>query len=137
MRGDQICLRQVLINIIGNAVKFTDSGSRIVSVLSGSKPDTLHFAIKDTGIGITPEQLGKIFNPFIQADNSVSRRFGGTGLGTTISKQIVALMGGDIWAESEFGKGSTFHFTAQLPMASLSDLGRDNANPLPEQGAET
>ena len=122
VHGDHLRLRQVLVNLIGNAQKFTDKGSIIVSVQLGDKPDVLHFIVTDTGIGMTPDQLGKIFNPFIQADNRVSRRYGGTGLGTTISKQIVALMGGDIWAESEFGVGSVFHFTSNLPRIADADL---------------
>ncbi|MDM8525103.1 response regulator [Desulfococcaceae bacterium HSG8] len=110
--GDPGRLRQILVNLIGNAVKFTEKGSISVKVGSES-PDVLRFSVSDTGIGIPAEKLGKIFKPFTQADSSTSRRYGGTGLGTTISRQLVSLMSGKIWVESEEGKGSKFCFTVQ------------------------
>jgi len=112
-KGDKERLRQVLINLLGNAVKFTNKGGISVSVAPGSSGRLL-FSIADTGIGIPSEKIGKIFEPFTQADGSLSRKFGGMGLGTTISTHLVRLMGGRIWVESEVGKGSIFYFTVQL-----------------------
>lgn len=117
-------LRQVLTNLIGNAVKFTEQGNIVIAVDlleidSDSKQHLIQFAIQDTGIGMTPEQLTNVFEAFSQADASMSRRFGGTGLGTTISKQLVELMGGEIKASSELGKGSTFSFTLPLKPINL------------------
>ncbi|MEO5376479.1 MAG: PAS domain S-box protein [Magnetococcus sp. DMHC-6] len=120
LMGDPTRLRQVILNLVGNAIKFTEKGRITVSVRPGEQADLLHFAVSDTGIGMTPEQTAKVFEAFSQADVSTTRRFGGTGLGTTISKQIVEIMGGTIWVESEAGKGSVFHFTARLPIASLT-----------------
>lgn len=113
--GDPARLRQVLINLIGNAIKFTDKGSVTLQVEPTTKKDFLHFKIKDTGIGIPEDRLEAIFAPFAQADTSTTRKYGGTGLGTTISRQIVECMKGKIWAESEEGTGSTFHFTVFIP----------------------
>lgn len=107
-------LRQVLINLIGNAVKFTSSGSVTIKVYPLPNQGVT-FEIIDTGIGMSPEQTLHVFDAFSQADASMSRRYGGTGLGTTISKQLVELMGGSIEVESELGKGTTFRFT--LPLA--------------------
>ncbi|MBC8199747.1 MAG: HAMP domain-containing protein [Desulfobacterales bacterium] len=112
--GDSTKLRQILINLAGNSIKFTEKGEIVVNVeiLERSGDDiTLHFSVKDTGIGISKERLSKIFESFTQADSSTTRKYGGTGLGLTISKQLVEKMGGKIWVESEMGKGSTFHFT--------------------------
>ena len=111
--GDALRLRQVLTNILGNAIKFTEHGSVRLSI--NPDGDMVHFAVRDTGIGIPPDRLENIFDLFTQADASMSRRFGGSGLGTTISRQLVELMGGQIWAESEVGRGSTFH--VRLPLA--------------------
>lgn len=111
VRGDPHHLRQVLINLAGNAVKFTDSGSVTVHVSVQAENDAsvrLKFSIRDTGIGIAPEAQSKIFESFTQADQSTTRRFGGSGLGTTIAKQLVQLMGGRIGLESAIGLGSTF-----------------------------
>ncbi len=117
--ADGTRLRQVLLNLLSNAVKFTEAGEVVVAVQAktlarhnGSNGRyELHFAVRDTGIGIPPERLERIFQPFQQADASTHRRYGGTGLGLAITRHLVELMGGRIWVESEVGKGSTFHFT--------------------------
>ncbi|HEY9192190.1 MAG TPA: ATP-binding protein, partial [Methyloversatilis sp.] len=111
-RGDAMRIRQVLMNLVGNAIKFTQVGRVTVRVQMRGR--MLHFAVEDTGIGIAADRLPVIFDPFTQADASMSRRFGGTGLGTTICRQLVELMGGLIWADSTLGVGSTFHFTLPL-----------------------
>ena len=115
--GDPSRLHQVLLNLLGNAIKFTQYGHVQLKVIPGPDEELLEFLIVDTGIGMSEEQIANIFEAFTQADTSTSRRFGGTGLGTTISRQLVELMGGQIWVESTPGKGSTFHFTAHLPAA--------------------
>ena len=109
--GDATRLRQVLLNLLNNAVKFTEVGEVIVEVESDA-PGTLRFTVSDTGIGIAPEHQERIFQVFTQADNSTCRRFGGTGLGLAISSRIVERMGGRIWVESDIDKGSKFRFTA-------------------------
>lgn len=118
--GDPTRLRQVLINLIGNAIKFTATGTIMVRIALEENTNMLLFSVSDTGIGMTPEQTSNVFEAFAQADSSTNRRFGGTGLGTTISKQIVELMGGKIWAESEVNKGSTFYFTTSMEEAAES-----------------
>jgi len=118
LRGDELRVRQVLTNLLDNAIKFTEQGTVTLEV--GAEGDQLCIAVSDTGIGIAPERLQAIFDPFTQADASMTRRFGGTGLGTTISKQLVELMGGRIWAESEFGKGTTFHVRLPLVLARFA-----------------
>jgi PAS domain S-box-containing protein len=132
--GDWGRLRQVLVNLVGNAIKFTHQGEVVTSVevireqssvtsdpeSGASSLITLHFSVRDTGIGIAADKLGTIFEPFVQADGSMTRRYGGTGLGLTVSRRLAGLMGGRIWAESEVGKGSTFHFTARLSLQPLS-----------------
>ena len=119
--GDPLRLGQILTNLINNAVKFTDQGEiRVKAELleqTGEKVK-LRFSVRDTGIGMTPEQVGKLFRPFTQADMSTTRKHGGTGLGLTISLRLVELMGGQIWLESEPGVGSTFIFTAWLGVGS-------------------
>lgn len=121
LRGDPTRIRQVLLNLIGNAVKFTEKGGITVTVrmadnTSPNKPQ-VYFAVQDTGIGISKEGKKKLFTPFVQADSSIARRFGGTGLGLTICKKLVDAMGGEIQVESELGKGTVFHFTLILPPA--------------------
>ena len=116
--GDSLRLSQILINLCNNAVKFTDRGGEIIvsAELSEQDDDTvlLHFSVRDTGIGMTPEQVKKLFYEFSQADSSTTRRYGGTGLGLAISKKLVQRMGGEIWVESKAGKGSDFHFSIRL-----------------------
>lgn len=116
--GDPVRLRQVIINLLGNAIKFTPSGSVTIAISLDKHSELLHFTVTDTGIGMSQKQVEKVFDAFSQADASTNRRFGGTGLGTTISKQIVELMNGKIWAESKEGQGSSFHFTAELNEAT-------------------
>jgi len=120
--GDPGRLRQVLVNLVGNAIKFTDKGEVIVDVSVDrieAQDAALHFTVSDTGIGIAPEKQWQIFGAFVQADTSTTRRYGGTGLGLTISAQLVELMGGRIWIESGLGKGSRFHFLAHFDMQHL------------------
>ena len=112
--GDPLRLGQVLLNLSGNAVKFTETGEIVVATRIKAQKDnrlTLQFTISDTGIGLTEEQIGKLFQSFSQADTSTTRQYGGTGLGLTISKRLVEMMGGEIWVESQPGQGSQFHFT--------------------------
>jgi PAS domain S-box-containing protein len=117
VRGDSNRLRQVVINLIGNAIKFTDQGEVALNIhVEAEEGDDriIHFTISDTGIGIPPEKQKLIFQPFAQADTSTTRKYGGTGLGLTISKRLVGLMDGNMWVESEVGRGTQFHFTARL-----------------------
>jgi two-component system, sensor histidine kinase and response regulator len=119
--GDSGRLRQILLNLIGNALKFTSTGEIALKVQLDVIEDTssiLHFTVSDTGIGIAPEKLHLIFNSFSQADTSTTREFGGTGLGLTISRRLAEMMGGKVWVESEVGIGSQFHFTARLGNAT-------------------
>jgi len=120
LEGDALRLGQVMNNLVGNAVKFTDSGEihiKITQITTEPGYATLQFSVRDTGIGISEEQLAHLFQPFTQADKSITRRFGGTGLGLTISKRLVEMMGGNIVVESAPGKGSTFSFTIRLAVS--------------------
>jgi signal transduction histidine kinase/HPt (histidine-containing phosphotransfer) domain-containing protein len=136
IKGDSLRLRQVLANLLSNAIKFTGQGDVSVRIKMLSAPQheanqayplQLHFSVQDTGIGITPDRLARLFKPFVQADISTARHYGGTGLGLAISKRLVELMGGKMWAESVPGKGSTFHFSAnfqaepQVPRETLPE----------------
>lgn len=124
---DPARLRQVLLNLLNNAVKFTEQGEVVLSVShspAGVRQE-IHFAVRDTGIGIPQEDLGKLFQPFSQVDASLSRGYEGTGLGLAISKKLVELMGGKVWVETEEGKGSVFHFT----IMAKAPLGEPKAMP--------
>ncbi len=117
--GDPVRLRQVIVNLTENAVRFTEEGQVNISVETQKEEDSsvsLHFRVSDTGIGIPQDQIETIFESFKQADGSTTRKYGGTGLGLAISKQLVEMMGGEIWVDSELGKGSTFHFTARFQL---------------------
>lgn len=131
LTGDETRLRQILINLVGNALKFTPRGEVIVSVRRlrqrKGKP-SLEFAVKDTGIGIPAERVHALFQPFTQLDASTTRRFGGTGLGLTISKRLAEMMGGTMWVESQPGVGSTFHFTIQAEATPVQAIQQPPAN---------
>lgn len=117
VRGDAARLRQVIVNLLGNAIKFTQEGEVALKVQLESKEKSdcvVHFTVSDTGIGIAREKLGMIFDPFSQADTSTTRHYGGTGLGLTISTRLIEKMGGIVWVESEVGRGTHFHFTIRL-----------------------
>ena len=131
INGDVTRLRQVLLNLLSNAVKFTDHGEVVLNVSSRSAANDdveITFAVRDTGIGLSEEGMGRLFQSFSQADSSTTRKYGGTGLGLAISKRLAELMGGRMWAESAgTGRGSTFLFTlrathAELPLASRRDF---------------
>jgi PAS domain S-box-containing protein len=124
--GDVGRLRQIIVNLVGNAIKFTERGEVLLDVEMESPSDddriALHFAVRDTGIGIPEEKVDSIFDAFEQGHQFSTRRHGGTGLGLAICSRIVELMGGTIWAESEFGQGSIFHFTAPFRLAKKEDF---------------
>jgi len=133
VQADGLRLRQILVNLVSNAVKFTEQGSvsiRTERVSTDERGVPLRFSVVDTGIGIPPEKQRVIFDRFMQADGSTTREYGGTGLGTTIARQLVELMGGEIGLDSEPGRGSTFWFTVPLaPCAAPSDMGDGVAGP--------
>ena len=120
VKGDPTRLRQVLSNLVGNAVKFTQGGEILVSVIAGGRGRrqgaAIRFSVKDTGVGIPKEKQEAIFQEFTQADSSTTREYGGTGLGLTISRHLVSLMGGELQVESAEGEGSEFFFTLTLPI---------------------
>lgn len=123
--GDSSRLRQIVVNLVGNAIKFTHSGEVALKVQpeAGAGKDSLfRFSVTDTGIGIRQDKLQLIFDPFSQADTSTTRKYGGTGLGLTISARLAGMMGGKIWVESEEGRGSQFHFTARLKAANMNAI---------------
>ncbi|MBC7700561.1 response regulator [Aquabacterium sp.] len=119
--GDPMRLGQILINLGTNAIKFTERGDVLIGVevrrLEADRVE-LHFWVRDTGIGMSTELLGRLFQPFTQGDSSTTRQYGGTGLGLTISRQLVEMMGGKIWVDSQVGRGSTFHFTTRFGLQS-------------------
>ncbi|MEO6244791.1 MAG: CHASE domain-containing protein [Opitutaceae bacterium] len=131
-RGDPTRLRQILVNLLGNAVKFTERGEIVVSVRAEPLQDgrtELSFSVRDTGIGISSEGLGRLFQSFTQVDASTTRRFGGTGLGLVISKRLAEIMGGHMTVESELGKGSTFHFGVMVEPLGAKPRPWLSANP--------
>jgi signal transduction histidine kinase/CheY-like chemotaxis protein len=139
--GDAARLRQIVVNLIGNAIKFTSTGEVVLEASVDGRSGnelTLHFLVRDTGIGIAPEKQAMIFDPFSQADGSTTRQFGGTGLGLTISARLVAAMRGKLWVESTLGKGSRFHFTVCLESATDAPqaLSIDDASPTKQHGAK-
>ena len=123
--GDSTRLRQIIMNLVGNAIKFTSAGEVVVTAEleeSTAEEIVLHISVRDTGIGIPADRLGRLFKSFSQVDSSTTRKYGGTGLGLVISKQLCELMGGKIWVESEEDVGSTFHFTARVRKSSHDRL---------------
>ncbi len=131
IKGDVTRLRQILINLVNNGIKFTDKGEIFIFVSSNkisSKRYELIFSVKDTGIGIPKEKMGKLFKPFSQLDSSTTRTYGGTGLGLTISKKLSELMGGNMWVESVVGKGTNFYFTiiAEAVPRAQYDVDKEN-----------
>jgi len=137
--GDVTRVRQVLMNLVGNAVKFTERGEVLVSansVAEGAGRLRLDFAVRDTGIGIAPDKLDRLFKAFSQADTSTTRKYGGTGLGLVISDRLVKMMGGGVRVESEPGRGSTFHFSILTRRAEVSPAKRYLRGGLPELGGK-
>ena len=135
--GDAVRLRQVLINLLGNALKFTDQGEivlRIRQVEAEQERVTLEFSVRDSGIGMAPDQLARLFQPFMQVDSSTSRKFGGTGLGLAISQRLVNMMGGQISVQSTLGQGSVLVFTASFERQP--DIAQNAPRPEPHQGVE-
>ncbi len=138
LRGDPVRLRQILINLVGNAIKFTEQGEVAVEVQpqwQNESEISLRFSVKDTGIGVPAERLDQIFEAFTQVDSSTTRTYGGTGLGLTITSELLRLMQGRIWVESELGKGSTFYFTVRFQPSLSIQLGNSlqPVLPLPNQ----
>ncbi|MEM7530994.1 MAG: ATP-binding protein [Chloroflexota bacterium] len=135
--GDMTRLRQILINLVGNALKFTHEGQITITVTttgtttgaqSSTAHDTLQFCVQDTGIGISADRLESLFESFSQADSSTTRKYGGTGLGLTISKRLVEMMGGSIWVESTLGTGSQFYFTIPTESSTVKATSLENTN---------
>ena len=157
LRGDPVRLRQIIINLVGNAIKFTEKGKVVIKIEKFEQEEmekwrsgeynnreivhlppykssdsliTLHFVVKDTGIGIPEDKRDKIFEDFVQIDSSTTKKYGGTGLGLSISKKLVKMMGGEIWVNSKIGNGSTFHFIARFsPWRAINDITLQKAVP--------
>ena len=119
LNGDVTRFRQVLVNLLGNAVKFTEAGEVVLTAEPGDRPGEVHVAVRDTGIGIPADRLHRLFEEFSQLDSSTTRKYGGTGLGLAVSKRLAELMGGTMWVESTAGEGSTFHFTITAEAADV------------------
>jgi signal transduction histidine kinase/ActR/RegA family two-component response regulator len=139
INGDATRLRQILVNLLSNAVKFTERGEVVIRISLDKQEGSsvvLHFAVKDSGIGIPPDRMDRLFRSFSQVDASTSRKYGGTGLGLAISKRLCEMMDGAMWAESEIGKGSTFHFTIQADVSGSTTPLQTKDRPLfdPELG---
>jgi signal transduction histidine kinase/ActR/RegA family two-component response regulator len=137
--GDEARLRQVLVNLLGNAIKFTARGEVSVKVWNergAGGPRRIEFAVEDTGPGIAPEDQHRIFDSFTQVDASVSRKYGGTGLGLAVSKALVNRMGGSLWVESQLGAGATFHFAVFAPVAEEAQAPSQPAKRMPVRPAE-
>lgn len=137
--GDPTRLRQILMNLLSNAVKFTERGIVEIGVRIDA-PSVLHFQVRDTGIGIPPDRMETLFQPFTQVDSSTTRKYGGTGLGLVISRRLVEMLGGRLWAESEVGSGSTFHIILPIepvepPPLPLGEPDRENSIKLPTFGS--
>jgi len=133
VNGDSSRLRQVVLNLVGNAIKFTSEGEVALQVQIDAKDGggcILHFTVSDTGIGIPPEKQKIIFDPFTQADTSTTRRYGGTGLGLTISTRLVGMMGGKIWVDSQVARGTQFYFTARMGIADVEVIEVGSIAPL-------
>ncbi len=126
LHGDSLRISQILINLMNNAIKFTESGYIKVNIINTGIDNIYKFEVEDTGIGLTKEQISKLFQSFTQADGSTTRKYGGTGLGLSISKQLVELMGGKIWVESRYGVGSKFIFEIELEKADRVEIPKQN-----------
>ncbi|MCA9244562.1 MAG: response regulator [Phycisphaerales bacterium] len=135
IHSDPVRLRQILVNLVGNAIKFTSAGEVRICARWPRPAETIEFSVTDTGIGMTPEQVARLFRPFSQADSSTTRRFGGTGLGLTISRRLARLLGGDIEVESTFERGSTFRVTIATGPLDESDVVTTLTPPRPDKGA--
>ncbi len=139
--GDALRLKQVIFNLISNAIKFTSAGGKVLFEVDNTiyKNEELHcsFSVSDTGIGLSKAQTEKLFSAFTQADATVTRKYGGTGLGLVISKRIIKTMGGDIWVDSELGKGTTFFFTVKFPLATEACIQQMRHKELDDKTLET
>ena len=141
LKGDPNRLRQILVNLVSNAIKFTEKGEIVIKTRPEPSKNTddcfcIHFSVKDTGIGLEQKQLTKIFESFSQVDASITRKYGGTGLGLTISQKLIEMMNGNIWVESEYGHGSTFHFTAKFKKGYIEEDSTDHT-PNGEKAGQT
>ena len=136
--GDEFRIRQVLVNLLGNAIKFTDQGKVVLSVVTDpSALEWIRFTVTDTGVGIAPDKQDRLFDPFSQADSSVTRRYRGTGLGLTISRKLIELMGGTMGFSSEPGKGSSFWFTLHLAQPDSAEIQQPTTAAIATDGQET